>query len=345
MEYEKFEKNKYEFVDIPSMLVVGGNAEENRSRFLKAFLRELEEYNILIGDLANCRLRDNQRNMALNIAYYISVNEELSRRTKNKKDLPMNKLPKILRMKPSNIESLRDYIIAYYIILTNDNYKWIKDYFKIRLRDVNNKKNNKANNEDPIIINKTTEIKRGIALKIGKFNAYILTSMGEVLDVKLAEDVEVGEICAGKEKSGLRKYKIHFAIVGILLMFLCCSLYVQYNKIKTIVVIQTTSSIKIHVNSFERVIYMYSPTEKGKNLITSVNGLNREVDDVVKDVFSYALNNNMIDKTSKTLVTINGDGIKYGSLVETNKFIRENEIPLTINNAGNEHKLPALDDK
>ena len=128
-------------------------------------------------------------------------------------------------------------------------------------------------------------------------------------------------------------------------MFLCCGLYVQYNKIKTIVVIQTTSSIKIHVNSFDRVIYMYSPTEKGKNLITSVNGVNREVDDVVKDVFNYALNNNMIDKTSKTLVTINGDGIKYGSLVKTNEFIKENEIPITINNAGNEHKLPALDDK
>ena len=43
MEYDKFEKNKYAFADIPSMLVVGGNTESNRSKELTSFLKELEQ--------------------------------------------------------------------------------------------------------------------------------------------------------------------------------------------------------------------------------------------------------------------------------------------------------------
>lgn len=342
MEYEKFEKNKYDFADIPSMLVVGGNTESNRSRELASFLKELEQYKILINDLSNCKLKESQRNMALNIAYYISNNEELSRRTKNKKDLLMNKIPKLIRIKPVQIDKLRDYILAYYIILSNERYKWIRDYFKI-IESENNKKD-KAQKEPTIIVNKSTEIYRGIVIKSIGTKAYILTSMGEFLEIKVSEKVNVGEICAGKEKIGLKKYKIHIASFLLILMFIAGGLYVQYNKTQTIVVIETTSSIKININSFDKVIYMHSPTEKGSNLISAVNGINKDVDEVIKNVFEYALDNGMIDISTKTLITSSGKALKYGLLVETNKFIKEHKIPIIINNAGNEHKLPKVEE-
>lgn len=342
MEYERFEKNKYAFADIPSMLVVGGNTESNRSRELAGFLRDLEQYKILINDLANCKLKESQRNMALNIAYYISSNEELSRRTRNKKDLPMNKLPKILRLTSTQIEKLRDYILAYYIILSSDRYKWIQEYFKIKLKEKDNKKDI---NKDKIVVNKATEIYRGIAIKTGTASAYILTSMGEFIDIKLTERVAAGEICAGKEKSGIKKYKIHIAMFLLLLTFIAGGLYVQYNKTETIVVIKTTSSIKVHINSFDKVIYMYSPTDKGKALISEVNGINQNTDDVILGVFKYAFNNEMATEDTKVLVTATGKALKYGLLSKTNEYIKEKKIPVVINNSGNEHKLPELEDK
>ena len=342
MEYEKFEKNKYAFADIPSMLVVGGNTESNRSRELASFLKELEQYKILINDLVNCKLKESQRNMALNIAYYISNNEELSRRTRNKKDLLMNKLPKILRLKPIQIDKLRDYILAYYIILSDEKYKWIRDYFRIVENE--DKKKDKEKKEPVIIVNKSTEIYRGIAIKSIGTKVYILTSMGRFLEIKVAEKVSVGEICAGKEKVGINKYKIHIASFLLILMFIAGGLYVQYNKTQTIVVIQTTSSIKIHINSFDKVIYMHSPTEKGKKLIAAVNGINKNTDEVITEIFKYALDNEMIDKSTKTLLTSSGKPLKYGALVETNKFVKEEKIPIVINNAGNEHKLPKIEE-
>lgn len=342
VEYEKFEKNKYAFADIPSMLVVGGNTESNRSRELLGFLRELEQYKILINDLANCKLKESQRNMALNIAYYISSNEELSRRTRNKKDLPMNKLPKLLRLTSTQIDKLRDYILAYYIILSNEKYKWIQEYFKIKLKEKDIKKDDK---NSKIVVNKATEIYRGIAIKTGASSAYILTSMGEFIDIKLTERVNPGEICAGKEKSGIKKYKIHIAIFLLLLTFIAGGLYVQYNKTQTIVVIQTTSSIKVHINSFGKVIYMYSPTDKGKMLISEVNGVNQNTDDVILGIFKYAFNNEMIRDDMKILITASGKALKYGVLSKTNEYIKENKIPITINNSGNEHKLPELEEK
>jgi hypothetical protein len=77
MESLSFNKNKYVFTAIPSMLLVGDSAEVNRSKQISLFLGELNTYNVLLKDLVNFPLKENDRNLALNIAYYIYDNEEL----------------------------------------------------------------------------------------------------------------------------------------------------------------------------------------------------------------------------------------------------------------------------
>ena len=57
-------------------------------------------------------------------------------------------------------------------------------------------------------------------------------------------------------------------------------------------------------------------------------------------IFQYALDNDMIDKSKKTLITIKGKSLEYGALTETNKVISENNIPIVINNSGSQQKLP-----
>jgi len=59
--------------------------------------------------------------------------------------------------------------MAYYIILTNPNYKGIQDYFRVKLREEDNVK--------PINSNKQT-VYKGVVIKSLKKSAYILTSMG-----------------------------------------------------------------------------------------------------------------------------------------------------------------------
>lgn len=313
------------------MLLVGDSAENNRNKQISLFLNELNMYNVLLKDLVNFSLKENDRNIALNIAYYITDNDELLKTIIRKKDLPISKLSKIIRIKPEYIEKCRDYIIAYYIILINPNYRHIQDYFRIKLREDNNVVS---------ISNKNQNLYKGLVIKSLKKSAYIVTSKGEFLKIKTNSKLTVGEIGEGKEKKTLRNYRIHTSILLVMLILIGSGVIIEYRRTQSIVIIQTTSNIKININKFNRVIYAYSPTDKGKELVSNINILNKDIDEAMAETFEYALNNEMLDLSKKTLITINGQAIKYGLLTKTNKVISENKIPIVINNAGNQQKLP-----
>ena len=164
--------------------------------------------------------------------------------------------------------------------------------------------------------------------------------MGEFIKIKTDVRVKIGESCDGKECTRLRKYKIHIAIALIVLMMIGCATIIDYKRTRSIVIVETTSNIKMHINKYNKVIYAYSPTEKGKLLISSINIENQKIDDAIEQIFEYAYQNEMLDTSKKTLITVSGKSLEYGSLPKTNKFISENRIPIVINNSGNQQKMP-----
>jgi hypothetical protein len=331
MENLRFSKDKYIFASTPAMVLIGDSVEDSRNKQIILFLNELSTYNILLKDLVNFPIKENDRNMALNIAYYLIGNDELIRGIHEKKTLPIAKISKLTKVKHDNLNKLRDYIIAYYIILTNSNYRFIQDYLRIKLKE---------DNKIVSIANKNQQLHKGIVLKSLKNSAHILTSKGEFLKIKITNKTNVGDICEGREKKTLGNYKIHISILLFILILIGSGITIEYRTTQSIIVIETTSNIKIHVNKFNKVIYAYSPTDKGKELIDNIDILNKNVDEAVVEVFENALDNKMIDLSKKTLITINGQALKYGVLTKTNEFISEKNIPIVINNAGNQQKLP-----
>ena len=338
MENLSFNKDKYVFASIPSMLLIGDSAEDNGNKQLALFLNELSMYNVLLKDLVNFSLKENDRNIALNIAYYITYDDELLKIIIRKKDLPISKLSKLTKIKTEYIEKCRDYIIAYYIILNNPNYRLIQEYFRIKLREDNNVMS---------ISNKNQNLYKGLVIKSLKKSAYIVTSKGEFLKIKTNGKISTGEICEGGKRKTIVNYRIHISILLVILILIGSGIIIEYRRTESIVVIETTSNIKININKFNKVIYAYSPTDKGQELIANIDILNKDIDEAMAKTFEYALNNKMLDinkevpaLSKKTLITINGQSLKYGSLTKTNKFISENNIPIVINNAGNQQKLP-----
>ncbi|WP_297423216.1 anti-sigma factor domain-containing protein [Clostridium sp.] len=331
MENLGFSKNKYVFAAIPSMVLMGSSMEENRNRQIVLFLKELSAYNVLLKDLVNFPIRENDRNLALNVAYYLTHNEELLEIISKKKDLPISKISKLTKIKPEYLTKCRDYIIAYHIILSNPNYKGLQDLLKIILKEDNNVRS---------IQDKKQQLHKGLVIRASKKSAYIITSKGEFLKIKTSSKVDIGDICEGRKKNTFANFKIHISILLLILIFIGAGIVIEYRRTESIIVIETTSPIKININKFNKVIYTYSPTEKGKELINNTNILNRDIDDAVANIFEYALSNNMLDLNKKTLITVNGQAIKYGSLIKTDKVITENKIPIAINNAGNQQKLP-----
>ena len=338
MENRSFNKNKYVFTTIPSMLLVGDSAETNRSKQISLFLNELNTYNVLLKDLISLPLKEDDRNIALNIAYYIYDNEELIKTITQKKDLPILKLSKLTKIKGEYLKKYRDYIMVYYIILTNPNYKGIQDYFRIKLREDNNVKS---------ISNKKQNLYKGIVVKSLKKSAYILTSMGEFIKIKIDNKISVGEVAEGKEKKTLKNNKIYISILLFLIIIIGSGIVIEYRRTQSIIVIETSSNIVMHINKFNKVIYVYSPTEKGDKLIQNVNMLNKDVDQAIAETFEYALDNQMLEinkefpaLSKKILITVNGQPLKYGILNKTSKYVSENNIPIVINNVGNQQKLP-----
>lgn len=338
MENSGFNRNKYVFTSVESMILVGDSAEINRSKQISLFLSELNTYNVLIKDLVNFPLKEIDRNLALNIAYYIYDNEELIKTITQKKDLPFSRLSRLTKIKVEYLEKCRDYIIVYYIILTNPNYRGIQDYFRVKLRENDNIRS---------IHNKKQAIHKGVVVKSLKKSAYILTSMGEFIKIKTDSRVNIGEVAEGKEKKILKHYKLYISILLFFIIIIGSGIVIEYRRPQSIIVIETSSNIVMRVNKFNKVIYAYSPTEKGDKLIESVNMLNKDIDQAMVETFEYALNNQMLEinkespsLSKKILITVNGEPLKYGILSKTSKYVYDNNIPLVINNVGNQQKLP-----
>lgn len=336
MENMGFIKDKYIFDFAPPMMLIGDAVENNRNKQIALFLNELGRYNVLIKDLINHPIKEIDRNIALNVAYYLMNNEDLFEIVTRKNDLPISKVSKLTRIKPENLERCRDYIITYFIILINPNYKAVQDYLRIKVKE---------DNKVISIPNKNKILHKGLVLKVSKRSACILTSRGEFFKIKTEDKVKVGEVCEGREKRILGNYKIHISILLVILIMIGSGIIIEYRRTQSIVVIETTSNIKIHINKLNKVIYAHSPTERGKELIGSTNILNKDLDEALFEILNYAVKNEMIDQSKKVLITISGQPIKYGALPKTskfideNKFISDNNIHVLINNSGNQQKL------
>lgn len=327
----RFKKDRYAFISVPAMVVVGDEAESIKNKQITMFLNELNTYNVLLKDLVDVPIKESDRNISLNIAHYIMSNEELSERIMEKRDLPISKVSKLTKLKPEYLEKCKDYIIAYYVILNNPNYKCLQDYLKIKLKDDDNILS---------IQNKKEKTHKGLVLKLFGKCAYIITPKGEFFKIKTNDKVDIGQIVEGREKRFFGNYKIHISIFLVIVILIGSGIVVQYRTIQSIVVIGTTSNIKLHINKFNKVIYAYSPTDKGKELLNNISPENKDVDDAISKILEYAYENKMIDLSKKTLVTINGQPLKYGLLAKTDKLVSENNIPIMINNSGNQQSIP-----
>ena len=263
---------------------------------------------------------------------------ELIEYFQEKRRIPVNILSKHTKQSKIFIEKYSDYIITYAVIFSNPNYKLIQDYMKID--EIEDTENDDKKEEQNIIPFNQGEDKgvRGIVLKKMKNTLFILTSMGEFKKIKSGEECIVGEEVSGTIKKGFKEYKIHIGIAIVILVAILGGFYFKYTSVDRTILINTTSQIKLHVNSFGKVVDAYSGTTKGQEMLNKIDTKNAKLDDAMKNILEYAKDNKMLPEGS-ILVTVTGDPIKYGTLEETSEFVHDNDIRLRINNAGNEQKL------
>ncbi|GAB6169072.1 hypothetical protein JCM1393_15320 [Clostridium carnis] len=327
----EFQKDKYKFSIRTNLTLVNGSDIEGRAAEIEELNSYLFEKKIIIKDLVTDSPEYGIRNTLLNIAYFIVEDIELFDYINEKNKLPINRMTKRIPIARNFLEKWKDYILTYVIIFSNPKFKNIQDYLKV---------------EDAINILGVDEIKedlsqkqyKGIIIAKGFKNVTILTATGEFKQVKKLEENKIGEEITGEKIKTIRDYKLQLAILLTLIILVATTIGLKYTSTYSTVIIETTSQIKLEINSFNKVIGASSGTKKGRELINIVNIQDENIDNAVVNILDYAIKNEMI-LDSGISITVTGKPLKYGILEETETFMNKNHISAKFNNSGNENIL------
>ena len=328
---DKFHKNKYRFSSIKPLILISDEVIEFRKQQITMFTSELLKYKVLVRDLVKDNVSYSIRNELLNIAMFITNDIELYDKFIKEEDIPVDAIHRATRIDSKYINKYREYIIAYTLILGNPNYKNLQDYIEILENTEEDLGKDIIEYEEKIGFD-------GIVLDSNKKNAIVMTSLGEFKKLKLKKSCFKGEEIKSLEKKGLKDYKLYASIISIFTLIFVLSIIYKYNNVASTVVVETTSSIKLEVNGFSRVLKVNSSTEKGNRLITETKVLDNNVDEAICKIIKYANENKMV-KDSGIVITITGKSLKHNSLEKTADFVYKKDLKVRLNNAGSEHKL------
>lgn len=326
-----FIKDKYIFSVKPKMRLINKD-KEGAKKQISLFLKEVRLYNVNLEKLSKKSPTYECRNLMLNIAYYIMQNSDIYDNFNKNREIPYKDIIKNSLVTKSFLEKWRDYICLYTIIISNPNYKDLQEYLNIDLKE---------NEKDVVtLVSKDDKdpIYRGIVLRDFKKSSIIITMLGEIINIKSIEINSWGEEISGREKKGLKHYKKQICI-GVVILITTISVFTYlYMNINRTVMIKGTSEIRLQLNIFNRVMKITSPTSKGKELIFSIDGVNKKLDTVAEDIIIYMKQNKMIEN-NKIIIFINGKKITDKDLLNTEKYILNNHIKVLINNCGEEKKI------
>ena len=331
---EKFQRYKYVFSSTPSMLDVGEEAERKREKQINLLLEELNDYTVVLKDLIIYKPTTKDKNLLLNVAYFIISNVELLDVFREKKEIPINKISKFTKIPQDFLVKWNDYIIMYCLILSNPEYALIQDYLKIEyLENYTEVLNHEENKKD--------KLEKGLVIKVNKKDDYILTSNGELFRVEKQNFEKVGEEYRAKEKKGLKHFKLEIGAFLLLLVAIGFLIYKDYTNPVSTILIQSTSQIKIETNKYDKVVYAFAESEKGKAMLKHTDYLDENLDNVLEEFIEYANTHDMITEDG-LVITVTGDPIKYGLLDKTGNYIVDNNVLVLINNSGVQQKLSQI---
>lgn len=329
-----FQEDKYKFsLKEPLNLVKELNygKEERIKEEIEKFKSELEEYRVLLKDLDYDEPSYINRNKILNIAYFIIGELEIFDYLIEKKKFPINRIMKRTPIKKEFLEEWKCFIIAYVILLSNPEYKELQDYIKI-VESV------KIMAIEEIKENLEVKDYKGIIINKGFRSVSILTYKGEILRVKGSKEDKIGVEVVREKIKTLKTYKLQIAILLSLVALISIVTIFRFNKIDKTIIIETTSSITLEINSDDIVVNAYSKTEKGEKMLEDLSVKRLKVDESIKNIINYANDNEMIP-SSGIVVKVTGNPLEYRALSETEEFIKEKGLQVKFNNSGDENKV------
>ena len=326
-----FQQYKYKFSTKTPISLVSEDIIEKRAEEISRLKEDLMEYKILIKDLVFDKPSYDIRNKILNITYFIIENIEIYDYLVKNKEFPLKLLLQATHLERSFLEKWKEYIITYFIILSDPTYNYLKEYLQV-VEAIH------ILGSEEIIENVDVEEYKGLLLYKGRLSSVILTSKGEFIKVKSKKEEKIGEEILAKESISLKKYKTQMAVFFTLIACIFLIASYKYKNIEKTIVVETTSTITLELNSSNKVINYSSNSEKGKGMLEELKVKNNDVDLALKNILDYANNNEMVPSTGIVL-KVTGEPLKNKDIKDTEEYIAENKLEVKFNNSGDENKV------
>ena len=360
-----YQKDKYKFSSNPALLVMGKDIVEARANQAEEFCSQLNEYGIILKDLLEIDLSESVRNEILNIAIFISESAELYGEMEANKELPIRKIAKEVLRTRKIIDSWKEYIIAYTLIIGSYKYKNLNDYLRIveeadnnnegqkviHLKDIitgnedehdqeekNEEDNESEIEEDNEKVEQSNEIK-GVILSKSRKTAIVLTSSGLFKSIIVDKESECGEEVQGKPKKSIRDHKKLITIISAVAVLAIVAIIYVYSHVVSTVVIEAGTSVRLEINMLNRVVNVESGTSEGDIIIKEANIKDRDIDSAILRIIEASINSGITTKENRVMITVTGEAIKYGVLEDTSNYVEKNGVEVKFNNAGYQKKL------
>ena len=314
--------------------------EKKLIKELRIYRKELKEYKLTLSSLCNDAPRIDKKNIILNIAKYICEKKSLVKRIKRHKKIPVRDIAFETRLKEEFVERYQKYILAYVILFLDNRFNEIIKYLKIEIRELDEL------SLVPVVDNSDGNLKKGLALQEGRGKVIILTNQGEFLRILDNDEWQIGNEAVGKEHQGIKIYFNKIMISVLIGTIGIIAFNIFYDSVSSTILLKTTSEIKIEINKLNKVISVYSPTEKGEELVENLALNNKDVDKGISEIITYAEKNNMIPKNGVVRVAITGEPLNFEKLEElkgivSNQQNKDEKYILEFNNSGEEVTLRA----
>ncbi|SUY47969.1 RNA polymerase sigma factor sigI [Clostridium putrefaciens] len=349
-------ENKYKFVYTQKIIMLEDNFVNKIKDDIYLFIKELSLYGIVLKDLCKSCPPYDVKNQLLNISFSLVENPNITNLIKKDRSLPIKRLSILTDKSPRFISKWENYLIAYYLIISNPQYNNIKNYLNIQATNIdliesisNKSKLNSDSNEDNVISTALTlydesqsnNLCTGILLISHRNRGIILNSYGEFIRIKLLDEPssQIGLIVSGIKSKSLKLYRYSLSISIFVLIILSLIYLLLQNQISTTIILEANASLNISVNMMHKVTKVTPKDTNGKEISSSLNLTGKSINQSLELILNKGKELNFIEERSTIYIYINGNKLNKNDLSSCESFVKQNRIDARINNSGENHNI------
>lgn len=335
------QKSRYKFTYDNKIMLYDVSKLPAYRRELSLFIKELYLYNISLKSLSKEKVRPIIKDELLNMAAICAENEETSTAIRVNRCVPVKELSSISGKSQKFFEKWQNHILAYFILLSNDDYSSIVSYLNIKRTENSmgriDKENNMSQVRDPSSV--YSDDISGIVLKKRSKKCYVLTQYGDFMLLYSPEDESVGEICTGSARKERDFFTIPMRLIFIVIVLVAAVGFYSYTHVDRTVVIKGGFYVELDVNRWNRIINVTGLNTNGNEIKQSVKLFNNSLDSAIVSLLDAGIKDKYISENNQVNVFITSDSKNSLSLESTKKYITSKKLKVVINNDGNDIPL------